>query len=61
MPHFVVNPSGHDWSQGDGVKQQMQEAMLELPSGKKAFESQQKEKPVSDLGRKDWDRLWWRR
>ncbi|CAK7312815.1 hypothetical protein VULLAG_LOCUS17060 [Vulpes lagopus] len=32
MPHFVVNPSRHDWSQGDGVKQQPQEAMLELPS-----------------------------
>lgn len=57
-PRLGVNPSGHSWSQGDSMKQQLQGQMPRQPNGKKAFESQQKEKPASDLGRRDWDCLW---
>uniref|UniRef100_A0A7N5P251 Testis-expressed protein 13 A-D N-terminal domain-containing protein n=1 Tax=Ailuropoda melanoleuca TaxID=9646 RepID=A0A7N5P251_AILME len=55
---FGINPSGHSWSQGDSMKQQLQGQMPRQPNGKKAFESQQKEKPASDLGRRDGDCLW---
>ncbi|KAF3812602.1 hypothetical protein GH733_019404, partial [Mirounga leonina] len=51
-PHFGVNPSGHSWSQREEMKQQPQKQMPRQPNGKKAFESQQKDKPASDLRRR---------